>query len=88
MGVKVEERKEDELILVPNPTKGKVSLSGKAWERAESAFLLTASGQRIDLEISTQQNEIDLQKLTKGIYYLQLLDGKGTLICSKSLIKN
>ncbi|WP_339609602.1 T9SS type A sorting domain-containing protein [uncultured Planktosalinus sp.] len=72
-----------EVAYYPNPTNGWLYInSGSAV--IEQLTLLDASGKQLD--VSLQNNRIDLSKLSPGIYFLRLKTNKGHLV--EKVIRN
>lgn len=68
-----------EVNLYPNPTKEKVYLEVKGFEKGVKAVLNDLQGRILkEIEINTERMEIDLNSLSSGVYYLKVFDERST----------
>ncbi len=80
-GINAKTLKMDELNYYPNPTDGKFTLQFKADKRPTEVKITGLDGRTVYSESlqgfeGTYQNEIDLSAHKKGIYLLQIIQGK------------
>jgi len=82
-GIDDELNMEDNLVVYPNPTTGKIKISGI--EKGE-VMVLDVFGRIVkNVEIVDDKNELDLSILPSGIYYLQMTQSSGSI--KKKIIK-
>ncbi len=69
----------EEFIIYPNPTPGKVSIQSKSTNPIRTISIANILGQEIIRKIfnnNTNKLDIDLEKLTKGLYILSINSGQ------------
>jgi len=82
-GIDDELNMEDNLVVYPNPTTGKIKISGI--EKGE-VMVLDVFGRIVkNVDIEDGEKELDLSTLPSGIYYLQMTQSSGSF--KKKIIK-
>jgi hypothetical protein len=68
----------NELLIYPNPVQGQLQVIWGGQQDIERIRLLDAKGQElsVDAVIDNKQAKVELQALTPGVYFLELLSGK------------
>jgi hypothetical protein len=83
IGSSTSDQKGNEIVIYPNPTKGKVLIKSEN-ERILGITLVNTFGQKrqiADLKwVDDKSAEIDLSDQRPGIYFLEIKTGKGTYI--------
>ncbi len=77
--------KDKGIKIFPNPTDGELTIEYEFSSGNESIEFLDILGNKV-LELKYQK-EIDVSILTRGIYFLRLLDGYKRLIVMERIIK-
>ncbi len=80
---------DNEITLFPNPTSGVVTLGYLGNKQLQEAILLNANGQRvqqIDLSNFNESQQFDIQKLSTGIYFVQIVI-EDQMIVKKLIVK-
>jgi hypothetical protein len=68
----------NELLIYPNPVQGQLQVIWGGEQTIERIRLLDAKGQElsVDAVIDNKQAKVELQALTPGVYFLELLSGQ------------
>jgi hypothetical protein len=75
--VGVEENKQIQLTLFPNPTRGRLSLQGL--EQIVACEVFTAEGKNVTDNITWNGMEVDVTKLSSGSYILKVMDASNKI---------
>jgi len=72
---------ENSISVYPNPTTGKIFINTSENNILEKAIIYASNGKKVkEFTNMTTQNSLDVNTLTKGLYFLKLSSDKSTII--------
>ena len=78
-------KKEDDVMIYPNPVLDKLYISGISDEKIQSIEIFTVTGKLVQ-KFNSQERILELKQLEAGIYFIQITTAENKII--RKLIKN
>jgi hypothetical protein len=79
--------KENELVIMPNPTKGLINIYNKTGEKIESVELYSLSGQFMKKYYLDEDNSFNILGYSEGIYLIKISVNNKNIVRRIALIK-